>query len=45
MVRETADIMRMARKDSVETSILINNRAGGNAPMIAQKLAQQFLGQ
>jgi uncharacterized protein YecE (DUF72 family) len=45
MVRETADIMRRAIKDSVETSILVNNRAGGNAPLIAQKLAEQFLKQ
>jgi uncharacterized protein YecE (DUF72 family) len=43
MVRETADIMQRAIKDSVETSILINNRAGGNAPIIAQKIAEQFL--
>ena len=44
MVRETADIMRRAIEDSVETSIIINNRAGGNAPVIAQKLAEKFLG-
>jgi uncharacterized protein YecE (DUF72 family) len=43
MVRETADIMRKAIEDSVETSILINNRAGGNAPIIAQKVAEEFL--
>jgi uncharacterized protein YecE (DUF72 family) len=45
MVRETADIMRRAITDSVETSIIINNRAGGNAPIIAQKVAEQFLAQ
>jgi hypothetical protein len=43
MVRETADMMRRAITDSVETTILINNRAGGNAPIIAQKVAEQFL--
>jgi uncharacterized protein YecE (DUF72 family) len=43
MVRETADIMRKAVEDSLETSILINNRAGGNAPIIAQKVAGEFL--
>jgi uncharacterized protein YecE (DUF72 family) len=43
MLRETADIMRRAITDSVETSILINNRAGGNAPIIAQKVAEEFL--
>jgi hypothetical protein len=39
MVRETAHITRKAMEDSVETNILINNRVGGNAPMIAQKVA------
>jgi len=44
MVREAADLMRRAVEDSVETTILINNRAGGNAPAIAQKVARQFSG-
>jgi uncharacterized protein YecE (DUF72 family) len=43
MVQETAEIMRKAITDSVETRILINNRAGGNAPLIAQKVAEEFL--
>jgi uncharacterized protein YecE (DUF72 family) len=43
MVLETADLMRKAIEESVETSVLINNRAGGNAPVIAQKVAEQFL--
>jgi uncharacterized protein YecE (DUF72 family) len=45
MVQETADIIRNAIEDSVETSIIINNRAGGNAPIIAIKLAEKFLGE
>ena len=43
MVLETADLMRRAIEESVETSVLINNRAGGNAPIIAQKVAEEFL--
>ncbi len=43
MVQETANIMRRAIQDSIETSIIINNRAGGNAPIIAQKVAEEFL--
>jgi hypothetical protein len=43
MVRETADLMRKAIEESVETSVLINNRAGGNAPILAQRVAEQFL--
>jgi hypothetical protein len=30
--------MHSAITDNVETSILINNRAGGSAPIIAQKV-------
>jgi uncharacterized protein YecE (DUF72 family) len=43
MVRETADLMRLAIDEKIETSILINNRAGGNAPMIAQMVVEAFL--
>lgn len=43
MVRETVDLMRLAIEENVETSILINNRAGGNAPLIAQRVVEQFL--
>jgi hypothetical protein len=43
MLHETAEIMRSAITDSFETRILINNRAGGNVPLIAQKVAEQFL--
>ncbi len=43
MVLETAGLMRKAIEESIETSVLINNRAGGNAPVIAQRVAEQFL--
>jgi len=43
MVRDTAEIMREAIQDGVETNIIINNRAGGNAPTIAQKVAEELL--
>jgi uncharacterized protein YecE (DUF72 family) len=43
MVDETADLMREAVQNRIETSILINNRAGGNAPLIAQRVAETFL--
>jgi hypothetical protein len=43
MVLETVGVMHMAIKDTVETSILINNRAGGNAPAIARKIVEHFL--
>jgi uncharacterized protein YecE (DUF72 family) len=42
-VRETAGLMQKAIEEGVETSILINNRSGGNAPLIAQMVAERFL--
>jgi hypothetical protein len=43
MVQETKDLMRQAIEENVETSILIDNRAGGNAPIITQRVAAQFM--
>ena len=40
MARETAHLMGEAVESRLETSILINNRAGGNAPIIAQRVAE-----
>jgi uncharacterized protein YecE (DUF72 family) len=44
MVCEAANFMREAIENGVQTNILINNRAGGNAPIIAQKVAEEFFG-
>ena len=43
MVRETAELMWTAIDQGVRTNIIINNRAGGNAPLIGQHIAQRFL--
>jgi len=43
MVGETADLMRQAAEKGVVTNVIINNRAGGNAPIIAQRVAKQFI--
>ena len=45
MVHEAADFMRQAEEDGIETSIIINNRADGNAPAIAQNVAEEVLTQ
>jgi hypothetical protein len=37
--------MRQAEEDGIETSIIINNRADGNAPAIAQNVAEEVLTQ
>ncbi len=43
MVDETADLMWAAVKKGVQANIVINNRSGGNAPVIAQRVAEKFL--
>jgi hypothetical protein len=44
MVLETVEIMKAAIEKGVLVNLIINNRAGGNAPLIAQKIAERFLG-
>jgi uncharacterized protein YecE (DUF72 family) len=44
MIEETVAIMREAAENGVTANVIINNRAGGNAPLIALHLAQRFLG-
>ncbi len=43
MIDETAQLMREGIRQNVQMNIMINNRAGGNAPRIAQLLAERFL--
>jgi hypothetical protein len=39
MIEDTARIVNEAIKDRVQVNLIINNRAGGNAPLIAEKIA------
>jgi hypothetical protein len=39
MIEDTIKIVNEAIKDKVRVNLIINNRAGGNAPLIAQKNA------
>lgn len=43
MVEETARIMCSGVKAGAELYVIVNNRAGGNAPQIARMVAQRFL--
>lgn len=43
MIPQTARLMREAIRDDVEINIIINNRAGGNAPLLAQRIVREFL--
>jgi uncharacterized protein YecE (DUF72 family) len=42
MVEDTVGLMQAAIDQNVRANVVINNRAGGNAPLTAQKIAQQF---
>jgi len=42
MIEDTAKIVNEAQKDKVQVSLIINNRAGGNAPLIAEKIAERL---
>jgi uncharacterized protein YecE (DUF72 family) len=43
MVRETVELMRAAIDQGVRINIIVNNRAGGNAPLVGQQIAERFL--
>ena len=43
MPEETAEIVLEAIQQDVQANVIINNRAGGNAPLIAQKVAEKFI--
>jgi uncharacterized protein YecE (DUF72 family) len=43
MILETVDIIKTAIQKDVAVNLIINNRAGGNAPLIAQAIAEKFL--
>ena len=42
MIEDTAKIVNEAQKDRVQVNLIINNRAGGNAPLIAEKIAERL---
>jgi len=43
MVRDAADLMHEAAGRGERINVIVNNRAGGNSPLIARALAQRFL--
>ena len=43
MVEETAELMGKGIEAGVQVNVIVNNRAGGNAPLIARRIAQRFL--
>jgi len=43
MIRETAGLMWDGIAQNMSVNVIINNRSGGNAPLIAQLIAAEFL--
>jgi hypothetical protein len=41
-IQDTAKIVNEATTDKIQVNLIINNRAGGNAPLIAQKIAERL---
>lgn len=42
MIEDTVKIVNVAIKGKVEANPIINNQAGGNAPLIAQTIANRL---
>ena len=42
MIEDTAKIVNAALGDRYRVNLIINNRAGGNAPLIAEKIAERL---
>jgi hypothetical protein len=43
MVEETAELMWEALDNNISINIIVNNRAGGNAPLVGQQIGLRFL--
>jgi uncharacterized protein YecE (DUF72 family) len=43
LVHDTVELMKRAAERERDLFLIINNRAGGNAPLIAQEIARKFL--
>ncbi len=43
MIQDTVDIMAAAISQGLPIHIIVNNRAGGNAPLIARLIAERFI--
>ena len=44
MILETVEIVEAAIEKGEPANLIINNRAGGNAPLIADAIAGKFMG-
>jgi hypothetical protein len=44
MVENTTRMITSAIEAGTRINVIVNNRAGGNAPLLAQEIARGFLG-
>ncbi len=42
MIEDTVKIVNEAIKDNIQVNLIINNRAGGNARLIAKKITDRL---
>ena len=42
MIEETAKLMHLGLERGGKVNVLVNNRAGWNAPLISQMIAEKF---
>ena len=42
MIEDTAKIVSAAAKDKVQVNLIVNNHAGGDAPLIARKIINRL---
>ena len=42
MIEDSLKIVNEAIKDKIQVNLIINNRTGGNAPLIAKKIADRL---
>jgi len=42
MIEDAVKIVTEAIKDKIQVNLIINNRAGGSAPLIAQMIAKKL---
>ena len=43
MIPQTVSLMWEALRNDVEINLIINNRAAGNAPLLAQRIVRKFV--
>jgi hypothetical protein len=43
MVLDTVEIIKSAVEKGIMVNLIINNRAGGNAPLIAQEIVERLI--